>query len=101
MRTKGYLIYEIKYLNKKSFLKICLTEQLNYNSNDFLFVHNKDLNKFLKKYYFISKFDTKNIDKLDKQTVVIYRNYSAKTIQESLILKIKNYCQKKGLKIIL
>ena len=53
------------------------------------------------KYYFISKFDTKNIDKLDKQTVVIYRNYSAKTIQESLILKIKNYCQKKGLKIIL
>ena len=51
------------------------------------------------KYYFISKFDTKNIDKLDKQTVVIYRNYSSKKTEESLILKIKNYCQKKGLKI--
>ena len=50
MRTKGYLIYEINYLNKKSFLKFCLTEQLNYNSNDFLFVHNKGLNNFLKKY---------------------------------------------------
>ena len=53
------------------------------------------------KYYFISKFDTKNIDKLDKQTVVIYRNYSPEIIEENVILKIKNYCQKKGLKIIL
>ena len=53
------------------------------------------------KYYFISKFDTKNIDKLNKKTVVIYRNYSSKKTEESLILKIKNYCQKKGLKIIL
>ena len=53
------------------------------------------------KYYFINKFDTKNIDKLDKQTAVIYRNYSSKKIEESLILKIKNYCQKKGIKIML
>ena len=53
------------------------------------------------KYYFISKFDTKNIDKLDKQTVVIYRNYSPEIIEENVILKIKNYCKKKGLKIIL
>ena len=53
------------------------------------------------KYYFISKFDTKNIDKLDKQTIVIYRNYSTKKIDEILLLKIKNYCQNKGLKIIL
>ena len=53
------------------------------------------------KYYFISKFDTKNIDKLDKQTVIIYRNYSTKKIDESLLLKIKNYCRKKRLKIIL
>ncbi len=53
------------------------------------------------KYYFISKFDTKNIDKLDKQTTVIYRNYSSKNIEESLILRIKNYCQKKGIKIML
>ena len=53
------------------------------------------------KYYFISKFDTKNIDRLDKQTIIIYRNYSTKEIDESLLLKIKNYCQNKGLKIIL
>ena len=53
------------------------------------------------KYYFISKFDTKNIDKLDKKSIVIYRNYSTKKIDESLLLKIKNYCQNKGLKIFL
>ena len=53
------------------------------------------------KYYFINKFDTKNIDKLDKQTTVIYRNYSPKRIDKSLILKIKNYCKKKGIKIFL
>ena len=53
------------------------------------------------KYYFINKFDTKNIDKLDKQTTVIYRNYLSKKIEESLILRIKNYCQKKGIKIML
>ena len=53
------------------------------------------------KYYFINKFDTKNIDKLDKQTTVIYRNYSPKGIDKSLILKIKNYCKKKGIKIFL
>ena len=53
------------------------------------------------KYYFINKLDTKNIDKLDKQTIVIYRNYSSKGMDESLIIKIKNYCRKKRLKIIL
>ena len=52
------------------------------------------------KYYFINKFDTKNIDKLDKQTIVIYRNYSVKKLDESLVLKIKNYCRKRRLKII-
>ena len=30
----------------------------------------------ISKYYFINKFDTNNIDKQDKQTVIIYRNYS-------------------------
>ena len=53
------------------------------------------------KYYFINKFDTKNINKLDKQTVVIYRNYSPNGMKESLILKIKNYCRKRRLKIFL
>ena len=53
------------------------------------------------KYYFINKLDTKNIDKLDKQTIVIYRNYSSKRAKENLLIEIKNYCQKRRLKIIL
>jgi len=53
----------------------------------------------IKKYYFINKFDTNNIDKQDKQTAIIYRNYSTKTDQ-TLILKIKRYCKKKDLSFI-
>ncbi len=55
----------------------------------------------IRKYYFISKFDTKNINKLDKQTIIIYRNYSADKLDEKLILKIKNYCKKKSIKFYL
>ena len=55
----------------------------------------------IKKYYFINKFETNNIDKQDKQTVIIYRNYSLKNINEELILNIKNYCKKKGVKFYL
>ena len=53
------------------------------------------------KYYFINDFDTKNIDKQIKQTVLIYRNYSTKKINESLILRIKNYCKKNKKKFYL
>jgi len=55
----------------------------------------------IRKYYFINKFDTINIDKQDKQTTIIYRNYSAKTIDQTLILKIKKYCKKKSIKFYL
>ena len=55
----------------------------------------------IRKYYFISKFDTNNIDKQDKQTAIIYRNYSSKTQNEKLILKIKKYCKKKSFKFYL
>ena len=55
----------------------------------------------IRKYYFINKFETKNIDKQDKQTIIIYRNYSSKTLDEKLILKIKKYCRKKGNKFYL
>ena len=54
-----------------------------------------------KKYYFINKFETNNIDKQDKQTIIVYRNYSSKTADVKLILKIKNYCNKKGIKFYL
>ena len=53
------------------------------------------------KYYFISKFDTNNINKQDKQTVIIYRNYSSKLINEDLIIRIKKYCKKKSIKFYL
>ena len=55
----------------------------------------------IRKYYFISKFDTNNIDKLDKQTAIIYRNYSTKIIDQTLILKIKKYCKKNSIRFYL
>ena len=54
-------------------------------------MHNKTLNR----YYFIKKFDQSHIDKQDKKTIIIFRNYD-QDINEKLILTIKNYCKKKG-----
>ena len=54
----------------------------------------------MKKYYFINKFNTNNIDKQDKQTTIIFRNYNSKKINEDLIIKIKNYCKKKNFKVL-
>ena len=53
------------------------------------------------KYYFINNFDTNNIDQQDKKTIIIYRNYKSKKIDQSQILKLKNHCKKKGLKFYL
>ena len=55
----------------------------------------------IRKYYFINKFETNNIDKQDKQTVIIYRNYSSKIKNIETILKIKKYCKKRGVKFYL
>ena len=55
----------------------------------------------IRKYYFINKFDTNNIDKQDKQTIIIYRNYSSELVNEQLILKIKKYCTRKSIKFYL
>ena len=55
----------------------------------------------IRKYYFINKFDTNIIDKQDKQTIIIFRNYSLKSQNEELIIKIKKYCKKKSLKFYL
>ena len=57
-------------------------------------------NKILNRYYFINKFDQSHIYKQDKRTTIIYRNYSQK-VDEKLIIKIKNYCKKKGNKFLL
>ena len=53
------------------------------------------------KYYFINNFDTNNIDLQDNKTIIIYRNYKSKKIDEFQILKLKNHCRKKGLKFYL
>tara|TARA_B100001093_G_scaffold233117_1_gene223508 strand:+ start:400 stop:945 length:546 start_codon:yes stop_codon:yes gene_type:complete len=57
-------------------------------------------NKILNKYYFINKFDQSHIDKQDKKTIIIFRNYNKK-IDTKLILKLKNYCKKRGNKFLL
>ena len=54
-----------------------------------------------RKYYFINKFDTNNIDKQDKLTTIIYRKYPSNQPDENLILKIKRYCKKKSIKFYL
>ena len=51
---------------------------------------------FPSKYYFINKFDTNNIDKLDKNTGIIFRNYSSENNLKSIIL-LKNFVKKKAI----
>ena len=57
-------------------------------------------NRILNKYYFINALEKSNIDKQHKTTIIIYRNYKQK-IDKKLILKLKNYCKKKGNKFII
>jgi|TARA_B110000027_G_C15895026_1_gene201468 thiamine-phosphate pyrophosphorylase len=57
-------------------------------------------NKILNKYYFINRFDQSHIDKQCVKTTIIYRNYNQK-IDKKLILKLKNYCKKKGNRFLL
>tara|TARA_Y100001970_G_scaffold177125_1_gene215821 strand:+ start:2921 stop:3499 length:579 start_codon:yes stop_codon:yes gene_type:complete len=51
-------------------------------------------------YCFINKFDKNNINKLDKNIALIYRNYN-KNFDKSLIIKIKKYCKLKNRKFFL
>jgi len=57
-------------------------------------------NKILNRYYFINKFDRSHIDKQDKETTIIYRNYNQE-IDKKLILSLRNYCKKKGNKFLI
>ena len=54
----------------------------------------------MNQYYFIKKFEKSYIDKQDKKTIIIFRNYD-ETIDEKLILTIKNYCKKKQNKFLI
>ena len=53
-----------------------------------------------KVYYFINKFDKNNINKLNKNIALIYRNYNKK-LNKDLIIKIKKYCKIKKRKFFL
>ena len=52
------------------------------------------------KYYFISEFDTNLINVQDKKTNIIYRNYNKK-LDIQKIIRLKNFCKKKGFKFFL
>ena len=52
------------------------------------------------KFYFINVFKKKNIDKLDNNTGLVYRNYNKK-LNINDIIELKNYCKIKGLKLFL
>ena len=54
----------------------------------------------MNKYYFIKNFNQSHIDKQDKKTIIIFRNYDQE-INNKLILTIKNYCKKKGNKFLI
>ena len=55
---------------------------------------------FFKKYYFIDQFIKSNIDKQNKNTTIIYRNYTKNYKIDEIIL-LRNYCREKRLKFIL
>tara|TARA_B100000965_G_scaffold64082_1_gene49930 strand:+ start:443 stop:970 length:528 start_codon:yes stop_codon:yes gene_type:complete len=53
-----------------------------------------------KQYYFIKKFDKKILEKQSSETAIIYRNYSKK-LNKTEILKIKDFCKKNKLRLLL
>ena len=57
--------------------------------------------KSLTKYYFINTLDTNNLQKHDKETIIIYRNYSSPSINIIKLLKLRNFLKKKGNKFSL
>jgi thiamine-phosphate pyrophosphorylase len=57
--------------------------------------------KLLNKYYFINSLDTNNFKKQDKQTTIIYRNYTSSKININKLLKLKNFLKKRGNKFLI
>ncbi|WP_440916821.1 thiamine phosphate synthase [Candidatus Pelagibacter sp.] len=57
--------------------------------------------KLLKKYYFINSFDTNTINKQDRRTTFIYRDYKTSKLDTNKILKLKTFLKKRGNKFLL
>ena len=53
------------------------------------------------KYYFINTLDTNNFKKQDKQTLIIYRNYTSSKININKLLKLKNFLKKRRNKFLI
>ncbi len=51
-------------------------------------------------YHFIDNLNIKNIERLDKNIAIIYRNYKKKPDKNSII-KFKNYCKKNRQKFLI
>ena len=56
---------------------------------------------FFYNYYLTDKFDSKEINKLDKKTIIIYRNYKENFKNLNILNQLKNFCKKKNFKLIL
>ena len=56
---------------------------------------------FFYNYYLTDKFDSKEINKLDKKTIIIYRNYKENFKNLNILKQLKNFCKKKNFKLIL
>ena len=57
--------------------------------------------KLLTKYYFINTLDTNNLQKQDRETIIIFRNYSSSNIRIDKLLKLKKFLRKQGNKLFL
>jgi len=57
--------------------------------------------KLPNKYYFIKTLDTNLIKKQDKNTGIIYRDYTVKSYNKKLILKFNELCKKKNIKFFI
>ncbi len=58
------------------------------------------MHKYLEIYYFIDKFDFKELSKINKKINIIFRDYKTK-INENEILKTRYFCKKKGFYLFL
>ena len=58
------------------------------------------MHKYLEIYYFIDRFDFKELSEIKKKINIIFRDYNRK-IEENEILKTKYFSKKKGFDLFL
>tara|TARA_Y100000591_G_scaffold317001_1_gene326198 strand:- start:26 stop:589 length:564 start_codon:yes stop_codon:yes gene_type:complete len=58
------------------------------------------MHKYLEIYYFIDRFDFKELSEIKKKINIIFRDYNRK-IEKNEILKTKYFCEKKGFDLYL